>query len=131
MRKFALTAAVVLGVAAPALADPVEGVWKTQPGDEGNYAHVQISSCGSKICGTIARTFDASGKEVASSNVGKRMIWDMEPRGDGYYAGGKIWAPDRDKTYRSKMQLNGNSLKVSGCVLGGVICRGQTWARVQ
>jgi len=92
---------------------------------------VKIAACGNKICGTIAKAFDASGKEIASQNVGKRMIWDMVPKGEGYYSGGKIWAPDRDKTYKSKMQLNGNRLKVSGCVLGGMICRGQTWTRVQ
>ena len=52
----------------------------------------------------------------------------MAADGGGKYSGGKIWAPDRDKTYRSKMELSGDRLKVSGCV--GPICRGQTWARV-
>ncbi len=131
MRKTGLMIAFIAGFAAPALADPVEGIWKTQPGDEGSFAHVRIEPCGQKICGYIHRTFDASGKEAKSDNIGKRMIWDMTPRGNGAYAGGKIWAPDRDKTYKSKMQLSGNNLKVSGCVLGGMICRGQTWTRVQ
>jgi len=45
------------------------------------------------------------------------------------YSSGKIWAPDVDKTYRSKMALNGNTLKVSGCV--GPICRSQNWTRVK
>ncbi|MEL7184660.1 MAG: DUF2147 domain-containing protein, partial [Pseudomonadota bacterium] len=65
-----------------------------------------------------------------TSIVGRQIIWDMQPQGGGAYGGGRIWAPDQDKTYRSKMSLNGNRLKVEGCVLGGAICRGQTWSRV-
>ena len=66
---------------------------------------------------------------IASDTVGKRMIWDMAAKGDGSYSGGRIWAPDRDKVYKSKMQLDGNTLSVSGCV--AVICRSQTWTRVR
>jgi uncharacterized protein (DUF2147 family) len=62
-------------------------------------------------------------------HAGKPIIWDMAQDGDGTWSGGKIWAPDRDKTYNSKMELSGADLKVSGCVL--VICRGQTWRKVQ
>ncbi len=53
----------------------------------------------------------------------------MVAQGDGAYGDGKIWSPDRDKTYNSKMQLSGDALQVSGCVFG--ICRdGGTWQRV-
>jgi uncharacterized protein (DUF2147 family) len=112
-----------------AFADPVEGLWKTQPDDRGNFGHVEIYSCGAAFCGVIRKAFDPKGAERPSDNIGKRMIWDMEPREDGDYRGGKIWAPDRDKTYSSLMSLEGDSLEVSGCVLG--ICRGQTWSRVR
>ncbi|NRA98543.1 MAG: DUF2147 domain-containing protein [Rhodobacteraceae bacterium] len=110
-------------------ADPVHGVWKTQPGDDGAYGHVEMSDCGGKTCGVLIAGFDASGTQADSPNIGKRMVWDMQARSNGTYAGGKIWAPDRDKTYNSRMELSGNSLKVEGCVL--VVCRGQTWTRVQ
>lgn len=121
-------AALVLSAGA-ALADPVEGTWKTQPGDDGNYAHVKITTCGNQICGTLGKGFDSAGKNIDSPNIGKKMIWNMNVDGGGAYSGGKIWAPDRDKTYNSKMSLSGNTLKVSGCVLG--ICRSQTWTRVK
>jgi uncharacterized protein (DUF2147 family) len=52
----------------------------------------------------------------------------MTAEGDGEYSGGKIWAPDRDKVYSSKMALSGETLEVSGCVL--VVCRAQSWTRV-
>ena len=130
MKKHLLAVLAAVATAAPAwAADPVVGMYKTEPGDDGAYGHVEIYECGAAICGVIRKAFDSSDKEIASENIGKRMIWDMQARGDGSYAKGKIWAPDRNKTYNSKMQLSGNALKVSGCVLG--ICRGQNWTRVK
>ena len=127
---FALT--VGLGFAASAAAaDPVEGLWKTKPDDNGNFGHVQIAPCGAKFCGTLMKSFSSDGAEAASENIGKQIVWDMVANGDGSYGGGKVWAPDRDKTYKSKMQLNGDMLAVSGCVLGGVICRDSDWSRVK
>ena len=127
MKRITLIAAACL-MASAASADPVAGTWKTQPGDDGAYGHVTVAPCGSAICGTIAKAFNASGQEIASDNIGKPIIWDMKAKGGGAYSGGKIWAPDRDKTYNSKMSLSGNALKVEGCVLG--ICRDQMWSRV-
>lgn len=127
MRYAILAAVTVLGFAAPALADPVEGVWKTQV-DDGAYAYITIAPCGEKICGTISRTFDDSG-EYNSANKGKPIVWDMEAQGGGAYKDGKIWQPSTGKVYNSKMALTGNSLKVQGCV--GPICKKQMWSRVQ
>ena len=124
MKILAIAAAIALSATA-ALADPVEGMWKTEV-DDGAYAHVAIAPCGAKLCGTIARTFNASG-EYASPNIGKPIVWDMVAKGDGAYGDGKIWQPSTDKIYRSKMALSGNTLKVSGCV--GPICKGQSWSR--
>lgn len=130
MKAGLLSAALAVMVAGPAFAaDPVLGTYKTQPGDNGNYGHVQIYDCDGAICGVIRKAFDASGAEIPSENIGKRMIWDMQAEGDGAYGKGKIWAPDRDKTYRSKMELSGTALTVSGCVLG--ICRAQNWTKLQ
>jgi uncharacterized protein (DUF2147 family) len=131
MRKFLIAAAAVIIGATAATADPVEGVWKTKPDDNGNFGHVRIVPCGAMLCGTLITAFDGSGKEIASPNVGKKIVWDMQPAGSGAYANGKVWAPDRDKTYNSKMQMSGSTLAVSGCVLGGIICRASDWTRVK
>lgn len=130
MKRMILAGVAALMVSGPAMAaDPVLGMYKTQPGDNGNYGHVELIECGAAICGVIRKAFNGAGKEIASDNIGKRMIWDMQARGGGSYAKGKIWAPDRDKTYRSKMKLSGRTLKVSGCVLG--ICRSQSWTKIK
>ncbi|MDQ1849114.1 DUF2147 domain-containing protein [Gemmobacter fulvus] len=129
MNLAALTAMLML-VAGMAHADPVEGIWKTKPDDNGNFGHVQVKPCGPAFCGTLIKAFDGSGAQIESPNVGKRIIWDMVAQGGGAYAEGKVWSPDRNKTYNSKMQLSGNGLAVKGCVLG--ICRdGGTWSRVK
>lgn len=126
-----LKSAVILVLSAgAALADPVEGMWRTKADDNGNSGLIQITPCGNAFCGKLVKAFDSAGKELDSPNVGKKIVWDMKPEGDGAYGDGKVWSPDRDKTYDAKMQLNGNKLSVSGCVL--MICRdGGTWTRVQ
>ncbi|NNE51568.1 MAG: DUF2147 domain-containing protein [Sulfitobacter sp.] len=127
--KKTLTAAFlsVFAAGAALAADPAVGTWKTQV-DDGAYAHVKIVPCGTKVCGTIARTFNGSG-EYQSENIGKQLVRDMSPKGDGTYQG-KVWRPSNDKIYIGKMSVNGNSLKLSGCVAGGLICSKQTWQRV-
>ena len=130
MKKLALAAALIFAAGA-AQADPVEGLWKTQPDDNGKYGYVDVKPCGDKLCGVLVKAFDGAGAETASDNIGKQIVWDMTATGDGSYGGGKVWAPDRDKTYNAKMVLSGDSLAVSGCVLGGLICRASDWMRVR
>lgn len=129
MKRTTLALAISL-FATAAAADAVEGLWKTKPDDNGKYGYVQISPCGDKLCGVLVKAFEADGTETQSPNIGKQIVWDMVANGDGSYGGGKVWAPDRDKTYNSKMSLSGDSLAVSGCVLGGMICRDSDWSRV-
>lgn len=129
MKHVMIALATLAFAATAAAADPVEGLWKTKPDDNGNFGHVQVVPCGPAFCGTLVKAFDGTGAEIDSPNVGKRIVWDMVAQGDGAYGDGKVWSPDRDKTYNAKMQLEGNGLSVSGCVLG--ICRdGGTWSRV-
>ena len=128
MKRFALALAGLVISAGAALADPVEGVWKTEV-DDGAYAHIQMAPCGAAYCGVIAKTFNASG-EYQSENLGKKLVIDMVPNGDGSYAG-SVWRPSNNKIYIGKMTLNGNKLKLKGCVAGGLICSGQNWTRVQ
>lgn len=127
MKHLLTAAAVALGLAGAAAADPVLGTWKTQP-DDGAYAHVEMAKCGPAVCGKIARTFNATG-EYQSPNIGKTLVIDMVPNGDGSYAG-QVWRPSNGKIYTGKMDLAGSSLALRGCVAGGLICSKQTWTRV-
>ena len=124
MRSLIVVTCILLAGAAAALAEPVSGMWKTEPGDSGAFLHVEIAPCGAEICGTITKVVGSDNQ----SSLGKPIIWEMKSKGKGKYSGGKIWAPDADKTYKSKMSLSGDELKVSGCV--GPFCRSQTWSRL-
>ena len=76
-----LIAALLAVLAAPAVAaDPVEGMWQTQPDDNGRFAHVRIYPCEDKLCGVLERAFEADGAPRKSDAVGKRMIWGMSCR---------------------------------------------------
>lgn len=126
MRMILTAAVAAIGFAGAAWADPAEGTWKTQV-DDGAYAYIAMTTCGATLCGTISRTFNSTG-EYKSANLGKKLVWDMTPAGGGAYKGGKIWQPSKNKTYKSKMALSGDTLNVSGCI--GPICKKQTWSRV-
>ena len=128
MNRFALGLVAALGLATTAAADPVEGVWQTQV-DDGAFAYVTLAPCGSNICGTISRTFNDSG-EYQSPNIGRQIVIDMVPQGDGTYEG-QVWRPSNDKVYNGDMTLNGNQIALRGCVLGGLACASQTWVRIQ
>ena len=54
---------------------------------------------------------------------------DMKPEGGGKYAG-QVWRPSNNKIYTGKMEVKGNSLKLQGCVAGGLLCSSQNWTKL-
>ena len=115
-----------------ALANGADGLWKTEVGDDGGYLEVTISSCdadATKTCGKISKAFSKDGEDPKYANLGKLMIKDMKSDDGESYAGGTIWDPEKDKTYKSKMSLNGDTMDVKGCI--SIICTGQQWTRVK
>ena len=128
-RLFAAIAMAGMGLALPAMADPVLGHWRTAPDDNDNTGIVEVTHCDDRICGTLVEARDSDGQAMSSPNVGRLIIWDMEPRGGGRYRNGRVWAPDRDQTYNARMELSGDRLSVSGCVL--LFCREAVWQRVR
>ena len=128
MKTLKFAAAFALAFAGQALADPAEGLWQTQV-DDGAYAYVAIKTCGTAVCGTITRTFNETG-EYKSPNLGKQIVRSMKPVGGGKYEG-KVWRPSNDKIYYGKIDLRENSLKLAGCIAGGLLCSKQTWTRIK
>ena len=62
---------------------------------------------------------------IASCSVGGKVSAD----GGGQYSG-EITDPANDKTYSGSASVSGGSMKMKGCVLGGLICRSQTWTKL-
>ena len=107
----AVAATLMLGAGA-AYADDINGNWRT---DSGETAAI-----------TGGGPFTITLKTGA--HAGKR-IGTMNADGGGKYSG-KITDPANDKTYSGKATLSGNALKMSGCVLGGLICKSQSWNKL-
>ncbi|PTM43077.1 DUF2147 domain-containing protein [Bosea sp. 124] len=113
---------IVIGLSAggPALAQDVSGIWLRDTG----ASRVRFAPCGDAVCGTLAWLKDTNGPAKA----GERIFYDMKPSGDGKWSG-SVFNPEDGKTYSGTMTLSGTTLKTSGCVLGGLICRSVTWNR--
>lgn len=125
IRIHAAAAAVMLTVTA-AQADDITGVWVSPRSDTGSFLELELSPCGEAVCGVIVAVHDGGDP----ANVGKQMVWDMVLGDDGVYSDGEVWAPDDDKVYVGEMRLiDADTLGLSGCVLGGLICRESAFVR--
>lgn len=130
MKRMTLLFLTAFFSAGTAMADPIEGLWRTAPDDHGDIGYIRVTQCGPKFCGTLERAENAHGEEIQPYTIGRKIVWGLAQTSDGNYEG-RIYAPDRDKEYMSKVELAGDRISVNGCVLGGLICRnGGNWTRV-
>lgn len=111
-RRVSLALAAATLMIGTAYADPIEGNWKTSSG-----ATALIAGGGSFTITLQSGKF--SGKRIGS----------LSPTGGSSYAG-EITDPETDKTYAGKATLSGSTLKMKGCVMGGLICKSQTWTKL-
>ena len=123
MRALALAgfAVATIGFAGPAVAQDVAGTWLRDSG----ASKVRFAKCGEAVCGTIAWLKDGDGP----AKLGQRIFYDMKPSGAGKWSG-SAFNPEDGKTYSGTMTLSGDTLTTSGCVLGGLICKSQTWTKL-
>jgi len=111
LRKLIATGALIVAMTAPALADPIEGNWKTKSGET-----AAISKCGGSFCVKL----------TTGTHAGK-SIGKMKSDNGGY--SGTITDPKKDKTYSGSASISGNTMKMKGCVLG-ILCRSENWAKM-
>lgn len=132
MRHLLIAAALAASPGTYASAQDVSGTWRTQ-----SYgSQVRVAPCGAARCGTIvsapAGARDANNPDArlrGRSLVGVRIFSDARPTGSGWT--GQLYYPVDGRTYTGTMRLIGPAaLELSGCVLGGLICRSQVWSRV-
>ncbi|WP_298847512.1 DUF2147 domain-containing protein [uncultured Ruegeria sp.] len=128
LKKRMLPVAIALLLPAAVVADPIVGVWKTEPDRKNLISHIKISACADKFCGQILSAYDASGKEVQTPNIGKKLFWDVSGEGGGKYGGGEFWVPLINVDAVPQMTLQGDKLLVKGCE--HEICAHQTWSRL-
>lgn len=137
MKKYTLALLIALAPI-PANAGDIKGTWLT---DEGK-ARVLMEPCGSNVCGKIIwlkEPNDSSGKPLVdgrneNKSLRTRPIMGLQlaqfaSNGNGGWKG-DIYNPEEGKSYTvdAAIQADG-SLRIKGCILGGLVCDGQTWTR--
>ncbi|WP_210487224.1 DUF2147 domain-containing protein [Microvirga antarctica] len=125
----AFAAALSVSSVSAQTADP-SGVYVNETGE----TRVRVARCGPVHCGTIigvnGQTIDENNPDPslrARSLIGVLMIADIKPAEGGF--SGQLYNYKDGRTYAGKAVFEGGAMRLSGCVLGGLICRTQVWAR--
>jgi uncharacterized protein (DUF2147 family) len=96
------------------------GEWQTQDG----AANIAIKPCGANLCGYV------SWSKEGAAFVGSQVLVNMKP--DGRMWRGTVINVANGQNYAARMSLqSAETLKIEGCVMGGMICGGQRWSRVK
>lgn len=113
--------ALLLASPAARSADAPVGTWIDQTG----RGAVEISYCGSNLCGRVVWLKDA----VNEKACGMPILGNLKPGPGGIWQGGWIYDPDREERFDVELTPMGNRLKVLG--YAGVKMFGETvvWTR--
>lgn len=140
-RYLALAAVLALTGSEGALAADPNGVWLTQTGG----SRIRLADCAGALCGTIIwlkePTDPDTGKPKLDKNnsdaskrsrplIGVQIVLGMKPAGSEKWTG-QVYNAEDGKTYSGNLTYSGgNSLQLQGCALGGLVCKSQTWTKV-
>jgi uncharacterized protein (DUF2147 family) len=141
MKRHLLAAAALFALAgsSTAYADPL-GTWLTQTGT----SRIRVADCGGALCGTIVWLKEPNdpdtGKPKTDKNnsdaskrarpmIGVPIVLSMKPAGAGKWTG-QVYNAEDGKTYSGNLTEAGATLQLQGCALGGLVCKTQTWTRV-
>lgn len=111
--------------------DPIIGTWVNPRGS----VAVRTGDCNGHLCGWVSwanaeALADARDGGIANL-VGTELLHDYASTGSGLWHG-TVFVPDMGRSFYSTIQPQGQTaLKISGCILGGLICKSQVWRRVQ
>ena len=115
-------------LAAPASAEDVTdqalGQW-----DRTNQGWVvEFSTCGDFLCGEIV-SGEGTDRNSGESVVGIQMLFDLERHNETEWRG-RMYNPEDGNEYMGKVTILGpDEIRMSGCMVGGLICRSEEWPR--
>ena len=130
--------------------DPLIGLWLTEPDDDGGQAHVEIIRSGEGYTGRLVwlekPLYDTDDEEgmagqpridrenpdpgLRSRPIQGLVILEGFVRSGNKWTDGTIYDPNNGKTYRCKMKLKGERLKVRGYIGFSLLGRTAVWTRV-
>lgn len=116
-----LTIAASIGLSAVTAANAatVNGTW-LRPSTGGQ---IQVFDCGGGIGMKVTKSSDAN-------KVGKQIMCGATKTGENRYEGDLLNLDDGN-TYKGIIEFKGDTLSLSGCVLGGLVCKTDNWTRVK
>jgi uncharacterized protein (DUF2147 family) len=96
---------------------------------------VRSDHCGASMCGTVVWANDkakADARKRGSANIiGLQLFRDFRKDRHGEWRG-KVYVPDIGKTFSGTIKIvDDNRLIGTGCLIGRVGCRSQTWSRIE
>lgn len=127
--SFPAVFALTLTAAAPPTVDP-RGDWRNTR----DTVHMRVAACGEALCATVIWASDKAKADARKGSgqdlVGSRLLSDLRRHANGRWKG-KAYVPDIDVRASAVMvPVKPNLLRVSGCILGGLICRTAHWHRM-
>ncbi|MBI3433696.1 MAG: DUF2147 domain-containing protein [Proteobacteria bacterium] len=133
MRKLLATLTFLPLLGAPALAANPDGDWLVAD----KTAQVRVERCADHYLGVIAwekePALDSHNPDPTKRNrplLGSPVLVNMKPAKPNLWKG-EVYNADDGRTYAATMALLGpNTMRVEGCVAGGLICGGEEWTRV-
>ncbi|MBO9560014.1 MAG: DUF2147 domain-containing protein [Caulobacter sp.] len=125
-------AGLMAASASPALAEDFNyGVWRNPK----NSVHVEIKPCGGgKACGVVVWANDEAKADAKKGGtpelVGLQLLRDFQLQKNGSWKG-KVFVPDLNMNFNGTADFpNATTMKAKGCLIGGFLCKSQTWRRV-
>lgn len=128
MGSIILASTTLRGATGP---DPPTGNWMNPKGT----VEVNTRSCGPDLCGRVVWASPEAirdAREGGTPNLlGTELLRNYRAVATDRWRGA-IFVPDMGRSFSSKiLELGPNRLQVSGCVVGGMICKKQVWHRAR
>ena len=116
--------------AAATASSSVYGLWRNPRGT----IEARIAPCGARLCGTVFRASPEAERDARDAGVqelvGVQLLRHYRQVAPGRWKG-RVYVPDMGGTFGSRMvQLSPTQLKISGCMIGGSLCKSQLWTRL-
>ena len=109
----------------------IEGHWRNRSGS----VVVAIAPCGEDLCGRVEWASDKAQADARKGGtdplIGVELLSSFKPVSEGRWKG-HVFVPDVNKRSKAELrQVAPNQLKVSGCVIGRLLCRSELWTRTE
>jgi uncharacterized protein (DUF2147 family) len=96
---------------------------------------IAIAPCGEALCGRVKWASDKAQADARKGGtdplVGAELMSGFVPKSEGRWKG-RLFVPDLNKRSKVELrQLSHDQVKVTGCAIGGLICKSEVWTRTQ